>query len=128
LGLCNVYRRFVKGFAKIAAPLNILLRKGETPQLSPLSPEQVFAFDTLRASLLQPPILALPSIEGTFTLDTDASDHQLGCCLLQKQPDGTQNPIGYWSRGLTSAENNYSTTEKECLAIVWAILHLRPYL
>jgi RNase H-like domain found in reverse transcriptase len=79
-------------------------------------------------SLLNPPILALPSVEGTYTLDTDASDHQLGCCLLQEQPDGTKKPIGYWSRGLTSAEKNYSTTEKECLAIVWAILHLRPYL
>jgi RNase H-like domain found in reverse transcriptase len=118
LGLCNVYRRFIKGFAKIAAPLNILLRKGETSQLSPLSPEQVFAFDTLRASLLHPPILALPRIEGAFTLDTDASDNQLGCCLLQEQPDGTQKPIGYWSRGLTSYEKNYSTTEKECPAIV----------
>jgi Reverse transcriptase (RNA-dependent DNA polymerase)/RNase H-like domain found in reverse transcriptase len=88
LDLCNVYRRFFKGFAKIAAPLNILLRKGETPQLSPLSPEMVFTFDTLRASILHPPILALPRIEGAFTLDTDASDHQLGCCLLQEQPDG----------------------------------------
>jgi hypothetical protein len=64
LGICNVYRRFVKAFAKIAAPLNILLRKVETPQLSPLSPEQVFAFDTLLASLLNPPILALPRVEG----------------------------------------------------------------
>jgi RNase H-like domain found in reverse transcriptase/Reverse transcriptase (RNA-dependent DNA polymerase) len=128
LGLCNVYRRFVKGFAKIAVPRNILLRKGETPQLSPLSPEQVFAFDTLRASLLHPPVLALPRIEGAFNLDTDASDHQLGCCILQEQPDGTQKPIGYWSRGLTSAEKYYSTTEKECLEIVWATLHLRPYL
>jgi Reverse transcriptase (RNA-dependent DNA polymerase) len=62
LGLCNFYRRFVKGFAKIAAPLNVLLRKGETPQLCPLSPEQVIAFDTLRVSLLNPPILALPRI------------------------------------------------------------------
>jgi RNase H-like domain found in reverse transcriptase len=112
LGLCNVYRRFFKDFAKISAPLNILLRKGETPQLSLLSPEQVFAFDTLRASLLHPRILALPRIEGAFTLDTDASDHQLGCFILQEQPDGTQKPICYWSRGLTSAENNYSTTEK----------------
>jgi RNase H-like domain found in reverse transcriptase len=128
LCLCNVYRRFLKDFAKISAPLNILLRKGETPQLGLLSPEQVFAFDTLRVSLLHPPILALPRIEGAFNLDTDASDHQLGCCLLREQPDGTQKPIGYWSRGLTSAEKNYSTTEKECLAIVWAILHLRPYL
>jgi RNase H-like domain found in reverse transcriptase len=128
LGLCNVSRLFFKGFAKIAAPLNILLRKGETPQLSPLSPEQVFAFDTLRASLVHPPILALPRIEGAFTPDMDASDHQLGCCILQEQPDGTQKPFGYWSRGFTSADKNYSTTEKECLEIVWAILDLRPYL
>jgi hypothetical protein len=60
LGLWNVYRRFVKGFANIAAPLNVLLRKGETPQLGPLYPEQVIAFDMLCASLLNPPIFALP--------------------------------------------------------------------
>jgi RNase H-like domain found in reverse transcriptase/Reverse transcriptase (RNA-dependent DNA polymerase) len=128
LGLSNVYRRFVRGFAKIAAPLKLLLRKGETPQLGPLSYEQVNSFDTLRDALLNPPTLALPRIEGAFTLDTDASDHQLRCCLLQSQPNGSQRPVGYWSRGLTSAEKNYSTTEKECLAIVWAILHRRPYL
>jgi RNase H-like domain found in reverse transcriptase len=113
---------------KFSAPLNVLLRKGEAPQLGPLSPEQVIAFDTLRASLLNPPILALPRIEVAFTIDTDDSDHQLGCCLLQDQPDGTPRPIGYWSRGLTSAEKNYSTTEKECLEIVWTILHLLQYL
>jgi RNase H-like domain found in reverse transcriptase len=128
LGICNVYRRSVRGFSKIAAPLNLLLRNGETPQLGPLSSEQVTTFDTLRDALLNPPILALPLIDGAFTIDTDASDHQLGCCLLQSQPDGSQRPVGYWSRGLTSAEKKCSTTEKECLAILWAILHLRPYL
>jgi hypothetical protein len=95
LGLCNVYRRFFKGFTNIAAPLNVLLQKGETPQLGPLSPEQVISLDTLRAALLKPLILALPLIEGAFTLYADAFDHQLGCCLLQYQPDGTQRPIGY---------------------------------
>ena len=72
LGLCNVYRRFVKGFSKIAAPLNLLLRKGETPQLGPLSSEHVSAFETLRDALLNPPILDLPRIEDVFTLDTYA--------------------------------------------------------
>jgi RNase H-like domain found in reverse transcriptase/Reverse transcriptase (RNA-dependent DNA polymerase)/Integrase zinc binding domain/Integrase core domain/Chromo (CHRromatin Organisation MOdifier) domain/Retroviral aspartyl protease len=128
LGLCNVYRRFVAGFAKIASPLNALLRKGEGPQLGVLSPDQLTAFETLRARLLDPPILALPRADGVFTLDTDASNEQIGCCLYQDQPDGTKHPIGYWSRGLASAERNYSTTEKECLAIVWAVLQLRPYL
>jgi RNase H-like domain found in reverse transcriptase len=78
-----VYRRFVAGFAKIAAPLNILLGKGEIPQLNSLSEEQLAAFETLRTRLLDPPILALPRAEGRFTLDTDASQEQIGCCLFQ---------------------------------------------
>jgi hypothetical protein len=60
LGLCNVYRRFVPGFANIAAPLNEFLRKGERPQLGELSLEQKDAFERLRQNLLDPPILALP--------------------------------------------------------------------
>jgi transposase InsO family protein len=128
LGLCNVYRRFVAGFSKIAAPLNALLRKGESPQLGTLTGEQLHAFETLRAKLLNPPILALPRAHGQYILDTDASNEQIGCCLFQEQADKVLKPIGYWSRSLTTAERNYSTTEKECLAIVWAILQLRPYL
>mgnify|MGYP003551043187 FL=1 len=58
----------------------------------------------------------------------DASDGQIGFCLSQKHPDGLRHPNGYWSRSLNPAERNYSTTEKDCLAIVWAILTLRPYL
>ena len=106
LGLCNFYRRFIRGFAKLAAPLNALLRKGESPNFGQLNTEQTQAFEDLRARLLDPPILALPRKEGLFTLDTDASQEQIGCCLLQTQPDGTRHPIGYWSRGLTSAERN----------------------
>ena len=60
LGLCNVYRRFVHGFAKIAAPLNAFLRKGERPQLGELSLEQKKEFEKLLQNLLNPPILALP--------------------------------------------------------------------
>jgi RNase H-like domain found in reverse transcriptase/Reverse transcriptase (RNA-dependent DNA polymerase)/Integrase zinc binding domain/Integrase core domain/Chromo (CHRromatin Organisation MOdifier) domain/Retroviral aspartyl protease len=128
LGLCNVYRRFVPRFAAVASPLTALLRKDVPFHLPLLSDEQVAAFNRLRDALLSPPILALPRANGSYYLDTDASDGQLGCCLRQTQPDGSTHPLGYWSRGLTSAERNYSTTEKECLAIVWAITHLRPYL
>ena len=127
LGLCNVYRRFVPGFSKIAAPLNALLRKGESPNLGMLNEGQLQAFNSLREKLLQLPVLAFPKRDGKFILDTDASGDQIGCCLFQEQSDGS-HPIGYWSRSLNPAERNYSTTEKECLAIVWAILQLRPYL
>jgi hypothetical protein len=102
--------------------------KGESPQLGEISLEKKDAFEKRRQNLLDPPILALPGAEGLFNLDTDASQNQIGCCLFQDQPDGSKHPVDYCSRGLTSAEKNYSTTEKECLAIVWEILQLRPYL
>ena len=121
LGLCNVYRRFVPRFSAIAAPLNALLAKGTPPQLGPLPSAAITAFNLLRERLLSPPVLALPRAEGALWLDTDASDGQLGCCLIQNQPDGKSLPLGYWSRTLNAAERNYSTTEKECLAIVWAV-------
>jgi RNase H-like domain found in reverse transcriptase/Reverse transcriptase (RNA-dependent DNA polymerase)/Integrase zinc binding domain/Integrase core domain/Chromo (CHRromatin Organisation MOdifier) domain len=128
LGLCNVYRRFVPKFSAIAAPLNAYLTKGKPALLGELATDALTAFDTLRQKLLRPPILALPRRSGHLWLDTDASDAQLGCCLFQEQPSGPNLPLGYWSRTLNAAERNYSTTEKECLAIVWAVTHLRPYL
>jgi hypothetical protein len=108
--------------------LNALLRKGESPQLGGLTDIQRSSFETLRDCLLNPPILALPKARGQFTLDTDASSDQIVCCLFQEHQDAEKHPLGFWSRGLTSAEKNYSTTEKEFPAIVWAVLHLRPYL
>jgi RNase H-like domain found in reverse transcriptase len=61
-------------------------------------------------------------------METEAFSDQIGCCLFQEHQVGEKHPLGFWSRGLTRAEKNYSTTEKECLAIVWAVLHLRLYL
>jgi RNase H-like domain found in reverse transcriptase len=105
-GLCNVYRRFVPKFSAIAAPLNDFLGKGTPPQLGPLPPEDIAAFNQIRDKLLHPTVLALPRTEGALWLDTDASDGQLGCCLLQEQPDGKPLPLRYWSRTLNTAERN----------------------
>jgi hypothetical protein len=60
LGLCNVYRRFVPNFSAIEAPLNTFLGNGTPPQLGPLPPEAIAAFNKLRDKLLHPPVLALP--------------------------------------------------------------------
>ena len=60
-------------------------------------------------------------------MDTDASAGQVGAVLLQELPNRTTRSLGHWSRSLNAAERNYSTTERECLAVVWASLLLRPY-
>ena len=129
LGLCNVYRRFVPNFARIAAPLNKKLMKDQPTNFETLSAEEYDAFQTLKRRLIEPPILALPKGSKPYRLETDACDHQVGCVLTQEQDDPKDyRPIGYWSRSLTKAEKNYSATERECLAIVWSVLLLRPYL
>ena len=128
LGMCKVYRRFIKGYAKITHPLSRKRSKEFPETWDDLLEEEMTAFRKLKRALLTAPILALPREGYPYTLDTDASAYQIGCCLLQEQPDGYLLPVGYWSRSLSPAEKYYFSTEKECLAVVWATLHLRPHL
>lgn len=86
------------------------------------------SFRTLKAALVSPPVLRLPRSGLPFSVVTDSSEYQIGCVLLQTHEDGQKYPLGYWSRALSGPERNYSVTEKECLAIVWSIQMLPPYL
>lgn len=128
LGLCNVFRRFVPNFSRIAAPLNKNVAKGQPATFDGLDETEQAAYETLKKALIRPPVLALPQLDGHYIIYTDACDEQVGCVLLQVQPDGTESPVGYFLRTLNNAERNYTTTERECLAVVWSILMLRPYL
>ena len=127
LGLCNVYRRFIPGITNIAQPLNNLLKKDQ-PDSFECNEDQLTSFRKLIDAILSPEILALPKAGLPYSLDTDASKYQVGCALFQEHPDGTRRPIGFWSRSLNNAEKNYSASERECLAVVWALKILRPYL
>lgn len=82
----------------------------------------------MKKGLITPTVLALPRYGRNYTLDTDACRHLVGWALLQEQPDGANISIGYWSCALSDAQRNYTTTEKEWLAVAWSILKLRPYL
>ena len=104
MGICNVYRRFVDHFAKIAAPLTSMLQKGQSDLLPDLDEERRSAFETVKTCLISPPVLRLSRLELPYYLDTDASDAQLGCTLLQQHEDGNRYPIGFWSRTLLSEE------------------------
>ena len=73
-------------------------------------------------------MLAYPSFGKDFTLETDASILSLGAVLLQLQGDFRLHPIAYASRALNKSKKNYSITELETLAVVWAITHFRSHL
>ncbi|CDF36412.1 unnamed protein product [Chondrus crispus] len=128
LGACNVYRRFVDGFAKIARPLTDMTRKDSDPDLYNPTDLQLQAFENLKKCMIAPPILALPRHGRPHMIDTDASAYQLGCTLLQEHEEPNDwRPVGYWSYSLSDSERNYSATESECFAVVWAVRTLRPY-
>ena len=125
LGLANYYRRFVQGFASIAQPLYKLTRKNARGFNWTSQCQQ--AFDQLKKLLVNPPILAYPQFDLPFVVHTDASDHAIGGVLSQVQ-DGKERVIAYWSRQLNKAQRNYSTIEREALAVVGAIQEFYPYL
>ena len=75
LEMCNVYRRFVQGFAKIAGPLNKKTGKNQHYELEVLTDTEHAAFEELKRRLVSPPILALPRYRLKYSLDTDACGH-----------------------------------------------------
>ena len=125
IGLASYYRRFIKDFAFIASPLHKLTRKEsdflwfETHQK---------AFDKLKELLISPPILRFPDMTKMFILMTDASGYALGAVLGQKDENEKDHAIAYASRGLKPHERNYSTIEKELLAIVFGTRQFRHYI
>jgi hypothetical protein len=120
LGLVGYYRKFIKNFSMISAPLTQLLKKTTDWQWSP---ECETSYETLKSALCKEPVLRYPDFNETFTLTTDASNYGIGGVLSQKG-----HPCSFVSFTLNEAERNYSATEKECLAIVKCVRKLRPYL
>jgi len=125
LGLAMYYRRFMKGFARIAAPMNELLRKD---RIFNWTIEQEVAFRALKQRLTSAPVLVRPDWNKRFYLFTDASSIGLGAILFQQDDQGRERVICYASSGTRGAEQNYGATKLECLAVIWAIDKFRWYL
>ena len=124
VGLVGHYRHFIKGFAKIAAPLYDLTsgnNKDKKSEHVDLSPEALEAFDRLKAACLQAPILAFPDFDKPFLLETDASGRGLGAVPSQKQADWRYHPIAYVSHVMNETEQRYHSNKQEFLALKWAI-------
>lgn len=140
LGFASYYRRFVEGFAKLAAPLHRLVAevtggksgKRKAQSLAAVwTPQCEEAFEALKGRLTSAPILAYADFSRTFILEVDASHGGLGAVPSQEF-DGKIRPIAYASRSLRPSErnmNNYSSMKLEFLALKWAMVEkFREYL
>lgn len=124
LGMCSYYRRFVKGFAEIAAPLHDLSGKGNGAVA--WTDECQESFELMKRALTSPPVLAMPNEKDMFYLDTDASEFAIGAVLSQMQ-DGEEKVVAYASKKLSHQEMNYCVTRRELLAVVHFLKYFRHY-
>jgi RNase H-like domain found in reverse transcriptase len=124
LGFMNFYRRFIKDFAKVAAPLNKLTGKTEWIW----EEDQQWAFNILKKIVTSNPILVLPNETGKFMIECDTSDYAMGAKLSQQQKDGMYRPVAFLSHAMTPAKRNYDIHNKELLAIIQCFTAWRPFL
>jgi hypothetical protein len=128
VGLASYYRRAIRSFAEIAAPLTKLLKKLEVGAHPVWEPACEEAFIILKEKLSTAPVLVPPNWDLPFHVYVDASNIALGCVLSQKDTKNLDHPIYFASRQLIAAEKNYTTTEREALAMIFAIQKFRHYL
>ncbi|KAL0153008.1 hypothetical protein M9458_051687, partial [Cirrhinus mrigala] len=127
LGFANFYRRFIRNYSSIAAPLTSLLKN--KPTKLRWNPAAVRAFEGLKASFTTAPILRHPDPQLPFVVEVDASDCGIGAVLSQRHGSpGKLHPCAFFSRKLTAAERNYDVGNKELLSMKAALEEWRHWL
>ncbi|KAL0192334.1 hypothetical protein M9458_010630, partial [Cirrhinus mrigala] len=127
LGFSNFYRRFIRHFSTIAAPLTAMVKKG-TSRLTWSQPA-IQAFDDLRQRFTTAPILHHPDPDKPFIVEVDASSTGIGAVLSQRQGEPSKMfPCAYFSHKLSPAERNYDVGNRELLAIKLALEEWRHWL
>jgi hypothetical protein len=125
IGLCNYYRIYVQDFNTITHLLYVLLKKYVVWTWNEKAKE---AFDTFKEKLSKFPILKKLDFSKVFILHTNWSAFNIGAIFDQLNEEGKEYVIAYASRGNNKAKSNYSSYKGECLAIVCAIIHFKPYI
>ena len=124
ISIMGYYRRFVRDFSRIAAPLRQLLKKDVPYQWD--KAEQT-AFSTLKNALITAPILVFSNFDKPFRLDIDRSKLGLGAILSQQQSGSKlYHVIAYASRATNINESNYSASKVELLAMLSGFEHFKP--
>lgn len=127
LGSVGFYRKFIPHYSEVAAPLTDLLKGNRKGSVSKYwTPACQRAFEALKASLLNQPVLKAPNFDLPFEIYTDASELGIAAVLTQES-QGHPCPVAYYSRKLLPREARYSTVEKELLAIMAALDQFKIY-
>lgn len=125
LGMAGYYRNFCCNFSTVVNPLTQLL----SPKTAfSWSPECEHAFENVKSLLCHAPVLSAPDLAKPFKLEVDASAVGAGAVLIQEGDDGSDHPVCYFSRKFNRHQLNYSTIEKETLALLLALQHFEVYL
>jgi hypothetical protein len=117
--MCTYYRKFVKGFSQLCAPLTDLTKKGAFKW----SEEAQFTMDKMKKVMSMCLVLALPDFSLPFTMECDASREDIGAVLMQNR-----HPVAYESQKLRGPKLLYNIYDKEMLAIMHALAKFRQYL
>lgn len=125
LGLANYLHKYTRNYAEYVRPLTQLLKKDADWEWRP---EHQEAFERVKKTLSEAPILALPDSNKPFHVVCDASNFAIGCALMQFDDNGRERVVSYQSRQLKPAEQNYPVHDKELLAMRYALIKFRVYL
>ncbi|KAG3014034.1 hypothetical protein PC121_g18972 [Phytophthora cactorum] len=124
LGLVNYIHKYSAGYAGLARPLSDLLKKDSDWRWELQCQD---AFESIKASLQQAPVLAPPGETKPFSVVCDASDYAVSCALLQNDTDGHERVISFQSSQLKAAERNYPVHDKELFAMKYALVKFRVH-
>lgn len=126
LGLASWYRRFIRNFSSISAPLSDCLKIKKGMKFV-ITEDAKTSFKELKRKLCSAPVLINPDYTKPFIVQCDASKSGVGGVLAQTNSENIERPICYFSHKLNPAQKNYSITELECLAAVLSVKFFRPY-
>jgi len=122
--LTGYYRKYIRGYSNLAGPLFELTKK-DVAFVWDMRCEQ--AYQALKATLVDAPVLTRPNFKQTFWLDVDWSTKGVGAILSQKEGK-FERVIAYASKSLTEAQRKFHLMEGECYALIWGVMHFRQYL
>ncbi|KAF8783054.1 Retrovirus-related Pol polyprotein like [Argiope bruennichi] len=128
MGLAGCYRKYIPEFSVISTPLTNLLKGRCRKSIIEWNSSCQKAFEELKEKLSKYPVLYSPNFSKQFIIQCDASNLGIEVVLTQVSDNDGEHPIMYLSKKFSSAEQKYSTTERECVAIIYVVQKLKCYL